>query len=435
MSEEDTMASNQMEDFDIPRTEEGFVSPLKSADESELHNSYFLGEGNVLTDSGSFFTQVQTLYNRKVHSNFVTSDIFYLLQLDSMIEAVKVESTALDSMRDKLKEVDSLRSQIAIFNKRLIDADQANLNLKTMLVKSQESFADLKQQKTHLEVQNSQLRAELNRTKDNYQKEKMARQTVQTEISSLRDQLHKFEKSNEQYEREVKAISALQESNELLKNDLAHVRRKFREEKAQMTNYIKSLEAQHVSTDALRADVRGMAMRLLEVSNVNTSSPLLLSSQYNNSSTLQQQQQSQSRSSYNSNASYQSGSGQFYNEKDDENDDIIGSSYEAAVEDDDLDINSYIGDESISDSNYSKGGTGSLDSSFVRRPPPQPQQRTVVMGQAHHNNQASLLIQQEMQQVAVVRNGSVGSGKKKKKKASTVVVRQQGSVSLPRLMN
>lgn len=67
-----------------------------------------------------------------------------------MIQAVKVESTALDSMRDKLKEVDNLRSQISAFTKRLIDADQSNLNLKANLVKAQEAYADLKKQKTEV---------------------------------------------------------------------------------------------------------------------------------------------------------------------------------------------------------------------------------------------------------------------------------------------
>jgi predicted DNA-binding ribbon-helix-helix protein len=74
----------------------------------------------------------------------------FFSQLDSMIAAVKVESSALDTMRDKLKEVDNLRSQISTFTKRLIDADQLNLNLKTNLVKSQEVYNELKKQKSEV---------------------------------------------------------------------------------------------------------------------------------------------------------------------------------------------------------------------------------------------------------------------------------------------
>ncbi len=64
-----------------------------------------------------------------------------------MIAAVKVESNALDSMKEKLKEVDGLRTQISTFTKRLIDADQTNLNLKSNLVKLQEALTDAKKQK------------------------------------------------------------------------------------------------------------------------------------------------------------------------------------------------------------------------------------------------------------------------------------------------
>ena len=64
-----------------------------------------------------------------------------------MIAAVKVESNAFDSMKEKLKEVEGLRGQIQAFTKRLLDADQANLNLKTNLVKAQEAYGDLKKSK------------------------------------------------------------------------------------------------------------------------------------------------------------------------------------------------------------------------------------------------------------------------------------------------
>lgn len=36
-------------------------------------------------------------------------------QLDSMIAAVKVESSALDSMKEKLREVENLRNQVCLF--------------------------------------------------------------------------------------------------------------------------------------------------------------------------------------------------------------------------------------------------------------------------------------------------------------------------------
>lgn len=80
----------------------------------------------------------------------ITVTIEYISQLDSMIAAVKVESSALDSMKEKLKEVENLRNQISNFTKRLLDADQANLNLKANLVKVQEMFAEIKKSKAEV---------------------------------------------------------------------------------------------------------------------------------------------------------------------------------------------------------------------------------------------------------------------------------------------
>ena len=67
-----------------------------------------------------------------------------------MIAAVKVESSALDSMKEKLREVENLRNQISNFTKRLLDADQANLNLKTNLVKTQEMLGEVKKAKAEV---------------------------------------------------------------------------------------------------------------------------------------------------------------------------------------------------------------------------------------------------------------------------------------------
>jgi hypothetical protein len=73
-------------------------------------------------------------------------------QLDSMIAAVQNESTALDSMREKLRELDGMRVQLSSLTKRLLEADQANLTLKSNLVKIQEAYADLRRQKQEVSV-------------------------------------------------------------------------------------------------------------------------------------------------------------------------------------------------------------------------------------------------------------------------------------------
>ncbi len=70
-----------------------------------------------------------------------------------MIAAVQVETSALDAMREKLKELDNLRSQLSTLTKRLLEADQTNLTLKTNLVKIQEAYADVKKSKGEVSCQ------------------------------------------------------------------------------------------------------------------------------------------------------------------------------------------------------------------------------------------------------------------------------------------
>jgi len=204
-------------------------------------------------------------------STFSTNDSIdlgnnFFSQLDSMIAAVKVESNALDTMRERLKEVDNLRSQISSFTKRIIDADQLNLNLKTSLVKQQEAYNDLKKQKTEIESNAVSLRQELTRTKDALNKERAARQQMQQELQTIKEQYGRLEVLRDNLDREVKAIPALTESNEILKNDLANVRKRFKEEKASLTKQIKFLEGQVKDTEGLKGEVRQLAVRLMEIS-------------------------------------------------------------------------------------------------------------------------------------------------------------------------
>jgi chromosome segregation ATPase len=178
-----------------------------------------------------------------------------------MIAAVKVESSALDSMKEKLREVENLRNQISNFTKRLLDADQANLNLKSNLVKVQEMYAEARKAKAevrHAVICNSQhqqleqvqnpdfspetanslfpqvessivpLRAELNRTKDQCNKERMGRLAAQQLVAQMKDQIAMLENANENLSREVKTIPALTESNEILKNDLSQLRKRYK---------------------------------------------------------------------------------------------------------------------------------------------------------------------------------------------------------------
>lgn len=69
-----------------------------------------------------------------------------------MIAAVQMETNALDAMKEKLKELDNLRTQLSSLTKRLLDADQTNLTLKANLVKMQEAYADVKKSKGEVSI-------------------------------------------------------------------------------------------------------------------------------------------------------------------------------------------------------------------------------------------------------------------------------------------
>lgn len=69
-----------------------------------------------------------------------------------MIAAVHSESNALDSMREKLKELDSMKNQIANLTKRLLEADQANITCKSNMVKLQEQLAEAKRGRLDVRV-------------------------------------------------------------------------------------------------------------------------------------------------------------------------------------------------------------------------------------------------------------------------------------------
>ena len=127
-----------------------------------------------------------------------------LTNLDAMISAVQTESSALDSMREKLKELDSMKTQLSTLTKRLLEADKANLTLKGNIVKIQEAYTEARKSKQEAESKMVPVHQELNRLKDLYNRERNARLSAQQETTMLKDQLLRLEKINEDMEREVK---------------------------------------------------------------------------------------------------------------------------------------------------------------------------------------------------------------------------------------
>lgn len=111
------------------------------------------------------------------------------------------------------------------------------------------------------------LRLELNRCKDMYNKERSTRLAAQQEAALLRERVSQLEHSKEELEREHKSIPVINESNEILRNDLAQVRQRFKEDKQVMQRQINILEGKLTDTEKLRGEVRKIASQMLDLSN------------------------------------------------------------------------------------------------------------------------------------------------------------------------
>eukprot|EP01034_Spumella_vulgaris_P021760 gene21760-27816_t len=134
-----------------------------------------------------------------------------------------------------------------------------------MIAAVKEAYTELKKSKAEVESSMVPLRQELNRTKEVYAKERMARLSAQQETAMLKDQIMRLEKINENIDRECKTIPALADSNEILKNDLATLRKRFKDEKTAMSKQIKLMETQARDVEAVKADVRALSLRLLDI--------------------------------------------------------------------------------------------------------------------------------------------------------------------------
>lgn len=229
------------------------------------------------------------VYNGSLYDDTIERSGELFTQLDHMIAAVQIESNAVDSMREKLKELDTLRNQLSNSNKRLLDADQTNLTLKGNLMKVQEAYADLKRSKIELETTYNPIKQELNRAKDMYNKEKMARLSAQQETAQMKEHIMRLEKANEELGRECKSIPAISESNEILKTDLSQLRQRYKEDRIIMQNQIRTLEHKSREVDTVKNNVRNYALRLLDISSGNADN--INSSSVNNSSSMKIQHQ------------------------------------------------------------------------------------------------------------------------------------------------
>lgn len=162
------------------------------------------------------------------------------------------------------------------------------------------------------------LRLELNRTKDLYNKERSARLASQQETAFLKERVGLLEKQNHDLDREAKTLPAMAESNEILRNDIAQLRQRYKEDKHAMQLQMRSLDLRSSEVEKVKSEVRTLAMKLLDVSTGSSR----ISSQNHHINQTVPPGQFDYRSSMDSVASVQSGLGNIYydHEEDDADD-------------------------------------------------------------------------------------------------------------------
>lgn len=186
-------------------------------------------------------------------------------QLDTMIRTVQEESNALDSMRNKLKELDAMKQHISALTKRLLSADQSILNLKTSLVKMQEAYTKMKESKQDLEGQLAPVRVDLVKIQQAFKAENVARLSAQQENTMLKERMGQLEDELHNLRRENKQIPSLQESLDIVKSDLSQLRQKYKGDRKQMENTLRRMEDHSRGLEMNRGETRKLAMELLDI--------------------------------------------------------------------------------------------------------------------------------------------------------------------------
>ena len=212
-------------------------------------------------------------------------------QLDSMIQAVQVESTAYDTMKERIKELDIMRNQLANLTKKCLENDQVNLNLKNSIVKIQDAYVDARRKNSDYETIINNKNNEIMKLKNELSKEINIRQSKEKENIQLTERITSLEGTLINLEADNKRIPALEESNEIFKMDIQQLKERQKSDKNiinSMKNQISMYENGVYNMDAYKTNIRQLALQILNLDEGNTLSAISTSAITNNSSPLAQ---------------------------------------------------------------------------------------------------------------------------------------------------
>ncbi len=214
-------------------------------------------------------------------------------QLDSMIQAVQVESNAYDNMKERIKELDIMRNQLANLTKKCLENDQVNLNLKNSIVKIQDAYVDARRKNADYETLSNNKNNEIMKLKNELSKEISIRQSKEKENIQLMERIASLEGTISHLEADNKRIPALEESNEIFKMDIQQLKERNKSDKNiinSLKNQITIYENGVYNTDAYKSHIRQLALQILNLDEGNNLSSINASvnTLANNSSPLTQ---------------------------------------------------------------------------------------------------------------------------------------------------
>ena len=164
-------------------------------------------------------------------------------QLESMMTAVRAEAKALEAVKQKIREMDGLRSQVGDLKGKLEEAETANKELVRSLQESK-GVSD-------------QLRLDMQQLNDFYSKEHAAYANAQQMVLKLEHDLQNVANEMGFYQKEAQRIPELRKKNQALVSQIGTLQKQAEEEKqinAQTTAALENKLAQAALDQAAQTE-------------------------------------------------------------------------------------------------------------------------------------------------------------------------------------
>jgi len=171
-------------------------------------------------------------------------------QLESMMAAVKKEAGALEAVKQKIREMDSLRERVTELKGRLEQAEGANSDLKAQLQSS--------------EAVSAELRGDMQRLNDIYNAEHAQFLESQATTMRLDQELKGLQHEAGFFQREAQKIPELRKKNQALTAQMAANAIKAEEDKAALVKEKAALEKQLEEAAKAKAETNAHFWNLTE---------------------------------------------------------------------------------------------------------------------------------------------------------------------------